>query len=436
MPDEEKKKYKLLAYGIERAELTPPKKSINSPIYALEFEPFNAPKRFNDYDGVILFNGIFERFKYYTNGNFRTRVDHRYDKDELDKRKKEYSLLLKKSGFICFIIGCPFFDRYHTIDDDQDFENTDLCKCALNMPDFYRTDIERATSIKSCINGFDEFFSIFGAASATFKKSVGFTGVRELANLGSDLCGIIIDNHQFFVPAMIPDNMPGKIEEYFSLLCEALVATVNKLAVSIPQWAEEFQSPNESNILHEKSKIEKRQLELNGFLNNYNKLKRILFSSGDALVEDIRHFFQSCFSIKSIKMAELKEDLQIKDETGRPKIFVEVKGTNEGVKRDYISQADSHRDRAGLDPDFPTLLIINTNIKKSRNLKEKDQTVAPEQIKYAVTQNILIIRTLDLFYLLHQFEGGKITKEKIMEIFIKEHGWLRVDEKSWEIIAD
>jgi hypothetical protein len=93
------------------------------------------------------------------------------------------------------------------------------------------------------------------------------------------------------------------------------------------------------------------------------------------------------FSFKINSNDDFREDLKIVDENNHPLVFIEVKGTNSGVKREYVNQADSHRERAGLDSTFPSILVVNTHIKNSKNIQEKDQPIPEDQIN--TTANLI-----------------------------------------------
>jgi hypothetical protein len=140
------------------------------------------------------------------------------------------------------------------------------------------------------------------------------------------------------------------------------------------------------------------------------------------------------FSFKIDSKDEYREDLKIINYNNEPIIFIEVKGTNRGVKREHINQADSHRERAGLGPDFPSILLINTDIKKSASIEDKDQPIAEEQVKHAVKIKVLILRTLDLLFLLRHLDNSKILQQDIIDLFSNNAGWLKVDNESWKIV--
>ena len=106
--------------------------------------------------------------------------------------------------------------------------------------------------------------------------------------------------------------------------------------------------------------------------------------------------------------------------------LVEVKGTSRGgVQREHVNQADSHRERAKLAASFPSILIINTNLKAS-TLGEKDQAVASEQVQHAARNNVLILRTLDLLNLIALRLAGQIDVQRVTAILTGSAGWLVV----------
>jgi len=93
-----------------------------------------------------------------------------------------------------------------------------------------------------------------------------------------------------------------------------------------------------------------------------------------------------------------------------------------------VNQADNHRERNGLPGEFPSLLIINTNMKSSTSLADKDQRVATEQIQHAARNNVLVLRTLDLINLASLFLIKEVSSEKVVELLTTSCGWLRVDD--------
>ncbi|MCK4822612.1 hypothetical protein KA005_43005, partial [bacterium] len=107
-------------------------------------------------------------------------------------------------------------------------------------------------------------------------------------------------------------------------------------------------------------------------------------------------------------------------------VLGEVKGVNTGIKREYVYQAESHRERSQVTNDFPSILIINTRCKKASSLEEKDVEVETEQVQLATNLNILILRALDLLRLLELYRKSNITKQEVLQLLTANKGWLHV----------
>lgn len=431
-PSENDRVYNILVYGIDRKGLTAPKEPIRKRNFIIEFEPFKSSRRFNEYDGLILFQGIFERYEWkstYTSDYF----DHRYDEDELDKRKKEAILLLKQGGFICFILNDHFVDTA----DGRSYKRTDLAKYHLNYSSFYRDNYSgRVTHLQTKYDEFRKFLDMYGAASTHFKHYNEYIEWRVIAEVSGNVVGMIINDFQYFVPSLIPDNTPEVLEEYFSLLSESITSIHSKIHLSIPSWVDDFRFDEEEGLIDAKEKLEEDIKSTEKHIDLLKSYKAILFLSGDQLVEKTHKLFEKGFGISVDPVDELKEDLKLLDSEGSPFCLCEVKGTNRGVKREHINQTDSHRERSGFKSDFPAILIINTHIKNSRTVLEKDQSIADEQLRHANKLNILLLRTIDLLALLKLYLAKKVTLKDLISVFTTQHGWLKVGSEGYEVIIE
>ena len=59
-PEESQRKFNILVFGIERIGLSMPSEPISVRNFTVHFEEYDTGRRFNEYDGVIVFQGIFE----------------------------------------------------------------------------------------------------------------------------------------------------------------------------------------------------------------------------------------------------------------------------------------------------------------------------------------------------------------------------------------
>ncbi|MBT6045594.1 MAG: hypothetical protein HOG49_02120 [Candidatus Scalindua sp.] len=422
--------YNILVYGVEKAGLTAPSHPIKKKNFTLNFEPFETSERFNEYDGVILFQGIFEKYEW-VKEYWGSRFSHSYDINELDKRKKETQLLLKNSGFICFILNHDFADRA----DGKDFSGTDLSKYYLNLSNFYRENFgDRRTSLNIKYDEFRKFLELYGAANTYFSHYEKEFEWRVVADVSGYVVGMIMFDSGYFIPSLIPDNSEEVINEYFTLLAEGITSTQNKIHQDIPEWVDQFVFTEETELIKKRDDLESKIFNIDGHIGRIRNYKAILVLTGEELVAKVTNVFENGFGLSVDPVDELKEDIKLLDNDDKPFCLCEIKGTNKGVKRDHINQTDSHRDRSGYIDTFPAILIINTHIRSSRTILEKDQDVAEEQVKQAKKMGVLILRTLDLLKLLSLMYDKKINLKEIINLITKNHGWLKVNNDSYEII--
>jgi len=430
MTENKERTYNILVYGIEKKGLSMPDNAIETRNYLLSFEEFKTPSRFNDFDGVILFKGIFENFQWQS-GGYESYLKHSCNHDELDKRKKEAKLLTEQGGFLCFLLDDVFIDD----EGGRDFKGSDLTKYYLNYSDLRRKNFgRRFTNLDIKSDEFRSFLKVYGAANTYFEAYYGNIDMRVLVEAASRCSGMIMDRTDYFLPTLIPDNRPEIITEYFTLLAEGLTSSYNKLQILLPEWIKDFSFDEEAGMKDEENAMQNRFLQLRERANKLDQFKSVLALTGDDLVESVIRLFTEGFGISVDGKDELREDLKLLNSASEPFCLCEVKGTNKGVKREHINQADTHRERSEFDEMFPSLLLINTHIKNARSVMEKDQEIAVEQILHAVKMNVLILRTIDLLGMLRIFLSGKINKEEFVNLLSQSRGWLREEDQDYKVI--
>ncbi|MCM8558914.1 hypothetical protein ACLE2W_02110 [Pseudomonas shahriarae] len=430
--DNGERSYNIMVYAANNKKLDPPKKPITSRNFTLNFEPFKTLKRFDEYDGVIVFKSTFESFSYST-GFYGGRTECHHDSTELNKRKKELQLLLAKGGFVCFLLDDVFIDRT----DSGNYLNTDLTKFCLNEKSVHRENFRNSVSrIDIKFDEFRSFLNIFGVAHSYVQNHYQVCELTPIAVYESYTIGFHIDKNEYYLPSLLPANTPEKLDEYFTLLANSLVSSYNKLRVELPSWIKEFKFSEETLLLENRYELEAQLKANRESEDTLNKFKSILATTGDNLVLSVAEVFKVGFGISVDTKDDLREDLKLLDEKGRPFCLCEIKGTNKGIGREFVNQADSHRDRAGLPDEFPSVLIVNTHIKNARSISEKDQEIAIEQIRHSKKMNILMMRTIDLLFLLNLYKSNSISNDQLITLLTENSGWLKCNDKNYEIISE
>ena len=143
---------------------------------------------------------------------------------------------------------------------------------------------------------------------------------------------------------------------------------------------------------------------------------------------------ENFFGLKVDPTDQNREDAKILDDQGDVLAIVEIKGTTKGIKREYINQVDSHRERNELPLSMPGVLMINNEMSIEGITERLATAVDDEQIKHAQNLNILIVRTIDLLFLMKHLENDPERKNKLINLLTAGGGWLKADSQKYEMI--
>jgi len=285
-----------------------PAVSIESSTFEVTFADYRTNERFNQYDGVILYQGIFETFVVHK--GYSTYTEHACDRDELDKRKKELSLLIRAGGFVCFLLHIPFEDRV----EGRSVEGTDLCKWALNRPHLYRKNFgSRFSHINIVQAEFQRFLEIYGAASSYFNNLDQGLEWTDIARANQSPVGMILNRQMYFVPTLIPDLQEDRVNEYFTFLCDAVISTHKKQRRTLPSWIENYTFDEELSLKQELTALQDTRSQVMGALDTFVAYKSILALNSDALVASVTDVFRLGFRIDVDEIDELREDIKLID---------------------------------------------------------------------------------------------------------------------------
>jgi len=252
--------------------------------------------------------------------------------------------------------------------------------------------------------------------------------------------GICLINKIFFLPYHVVDRDEASMKKFFKKLSNGLVSLFKKYQQDLPEWAIDYKFSKEIKLFKDKEKLVKELDIIKDKLDIFMNYKKILVLSDEPLKELVADVLEGVCCLKVDRKDEFIEDLKIyynnKVENKTYKALVEIKGVNKNVDRASISQLDVHRDRRGLESSFQGILIINTFIKSSNSIKNKDRPVSSEQIKHAANMNILIIRTIDLLRTLNIVIDNVKKHKEFINILFSENGWLELKNNEFIIHND
>ena len=422
-------KPQILVYGIEKVGLTHPATSIPNSLFELEFAPLETTKKFQDYDGVILFHSTFEVYEWKESYAGRY-LKFDYYREELLRRRSQLRQLLERKGFVCFLL----YRNFSQYVKDRDTTNTDLAKLFIPggiYDDSTNGDLSIAYTYRS---EFTSFLKNYGNVRTTFSYYGGTaSNIRNICAIyNKQVAGFIGFDSRYFVPCRSPKD--DETRDFFIEIGKALVSTSVKLRQELPGWTDDFKFPPEEELLSNEERLQNELEEIQGQKEVWNGYKRCLCYDGELLVDSVVAVLKEGLEFHlDDKPDEGIEDKVILDADGKDIALVEIKGTNENVKSPNIYQADLHRGRREKAPEFSSILIMNTFIKSSNSIEDKLREINSDQVKLAVMKNVLVMRTIDLLNLLHLKEQGKVNQDTITKILTKDVGWLSVSQDSYEI---
>lgn len=394
--------------------------------YEIDDEPLGASVSFLDYNGIVLFAGTFEQVESIRYG--RTFIKCIAQSD-LDLRQRELFTALRGEKFIIFLvpgISRGSYGKSHV-------NETDLFRRILQSFNIswgnYKTPVSHA---ESKIPEFQTYVERFGSAYVHYSMCSDMREHVKVICGDSNLFAITFFDKLFFLPCTNPSTHKQAIGAA-AAAAKAIIAYRKRISKAKPQWISEFRFTQEDLLIKDAKELQQQLNQIETKIDSYGNYKGALCYRSDPLVDIVTNIFEKFFEISLVKEDEFVEDASLKDESGNRTAVFEIKGVNRNFSRQNVNQVDSHRERLGLQPNTPGILVMNT-LMDAKSLTEKDQPPHPDIIKKAVADNVLLVRTIDLLRFADGVEAGILKKEDFLATLISQSGWLKVDDNKYEVV--
>lgn len=238
---------------------------------------------------------------------------------------------------------------------------------------------------------------------------------------------------------VLPFYFAGAQNEFVATLFRALDAHRTARDTAVPAFLDTLVLPGEAEL---QAKIESTKFDLDALHVDAAALARwrLLLapqSTGTALEEralDALNVVLEGTGYRAEDRPDIgEEDFWIVGPDG-DFALVEVKGTNTNILRSHVNQVDSNREAAGHSTGVPGLLIVNI-FRMHSSLEPRLHDVSELAIARAATSNVLVMRTIDLFYLLHQklARYDDAGQRLVDALAAGSGGWLRADGLSVDL---
>jgi hypothetical protein len=328
--------------------------------------------------------------------------------------------MIEGGRWVCFLVGA-IVDKVPQGDwDSQNIDDTDLCKKILNaleITKYSRRIVDGLTIFNTKSDEFKTYLRDYGVVNTVFELPFNREKqFRIIAESGSEPVAIEWTHRLFFLPLHTTKRDASTLNLIVTEVSTAILDYRQKRIAEVPAWLDEFKFATEEKLDSEVDALQKQIADRKGQIQTWRDYKAILITSGDLLKDRVVGVLGGFFELRVDAPEEFREDAKLLDDTDKVLAFIEIKGTKGGIKREHVNQVDSHRERGDLSPSVPGVLIINSEMSVA-GIKERFETTVPgEQIDHAKKLHVLIIRTIDLLFLIRQFEDKSNKKQKLLKI--------------------
>jgi len=431
---------RIIAYGFERLGFQLPDQPLKIPkIGTAEFVDFRTKSRLDEADGVIIPQSIFERFQSQDTGYHGVHTKISCERDILLERKREFLNLIRSGRWVCFLVG-EIIDEVPQGGEMQSVKSTDLAKISLNQFGVRRDTVAGGLAyLESQRDEFSQYTKDYGVAKTIFYVDQEMRGKgRELVKCGNRVVGFELLRLLFFLPFHTTRVDAETANDIVKTVTRAVVDYQQKTVLQVPDWADELQFQREIAVTNEIASLEKTLTERETELAGWREYKAVLTTSGELLKHVVLTVFGSYFDLKVDPIDEGREDAKILAETGECIALLETKGTKKGIRREHINQVDSHRERNKLPASMPGVLLINNEMSVRGINQRLSTTVDPDHIKRARNLNVLIVRTIDLLFLMDNLEDRSVNdrREELLRLINSGGGWLSANSEGYQTVSE
>lgn len=422
---------RIFAYGFDARGFSTHQEPVHaSDIGQIEFIDFYHPVSLEIADGVIVPQGIFEKLQS-CSSTFGPRTKVTVDKSWLLERERQVFNLLRAGKWVCFLVGEIIDDVSQGIHLES-IDDTDLCKRILNAfavrrHHRYHLSVDAPVKVRTREHEFDAYASHYGIPTTVFELPHQQPIERRvLFELGDQPVGVEFDAGLFFLPFYSAEKSWSAALSIVKTVTRSIADYRRNRIVEIPHWVDDVRFKSEENLYLEINSLLEKVNRLESQLFSWRDYKSILTTSDGALRNKVVAILESVFDLK----VELGEDpgsaIIMRDEQ-HPAAIMGTQSTEGELQEDAIARTDRLRQSHGLPETMPAILVVNDHSLVHDVWRRSRARVPRDLARCAKNRNILILRTIDLLFLMQELESNPHRKTKVMQFLLSGGGCLEAD---------
>ncbi len=382
-----------------------------------------------EYDAMIIPSGIFERHKIQPERDGeRTYVES--ETDLIEAMEKRLEKLWQKGGWVC-ILADSIIDRVNESTRATIVNDTDLSKRIFNRFHIQRQLISGRNVPQLQSPEFLEFFKEYAIPQTAFTLPAHLK-VERIYESSQGLLAWSLDRKLYVLPHFRNYPKSHPITEPIQLLVDSILSRRNGSTGSetaMPEWFEEFKFHSEQKVEEESAKLREQLDRLEEEFKKAQSWKRILTAQEAELEEKVKSIFESYFSMKISKPQNSFEIpvWNILGPSGSPIALLACCASEDELKRQHLNTLDNIREKMGLSPQFPCLLVVNDHFGIQGFKSREQKTPSSDKVKHAETLSVHVLRSIDLLMIMRELESLPLEKrqEDLLKRILNNPGLIR-----------
>ena len=310
--------------------------------FEVDDEPLGASVSFLDYDGIVVFAGVFEEINRYIKrdvlyGDFPQTSISCIALNDLDLRERELFTAMRKEKIAIFLV--PRLPRGDS--DKKEVSNTDLFRRFLESWRISWGSLKEPVShLDSQVSEFQPYVERYGAAYVYFCRDYKNRDSTKVI-CGNDDCPVAFSlfDKAFVLPCSYPKTHEQALGAAESAI-RAVISYRKRISKAKPEWISDFRFTQENLLINDAKALQQQLNQIETNMDCYSNYKGALCYRSDPLVDVVTNIIDKFFGISLVKEEEFVEDASLKDESGNRTAVFEIKGVNSNFSRQNVNQVD------------------------------------------------------------------------------------------------
>jgi hypothetical protein len=282
---------------------------------------------------------------------------------------------------------------------------------------------------------FSQYLTAYGRAHCWFKTStqteaLGSTSDERIAAVAQPAGSGAVYVLPYFV-----GNFGTSYNGVIGSLLRAIEAHRTGSDDVLPEYVKDIRLPGEDALIQQITQLEAQAAEAKAQAARLRGFRHLIgTASGPTLekliIEALNIVLEDTDLSAEDRMDIGAEDFWLVSPAG-DRALAEAKGVSGHVRRQNVNQVDNHREEHGFTPeDMPGLLVVNVfRNTDGEDAAQRSLPVSPDVVANARRNNVLVLRTSDLFKLLDRRLAGENVGEEIEHALDAGGGWLEAKDQ-------